>query len=372
MLKLSIDKPYKIYTDNVESGALDQFKDVMSKDWVLRGALMADVHTGYTMPIGGVVETINMISPVFVGYDIGCGVCAQLTSFKKEDVFKHRYAIKDALYNTIPVGQNHNKLPQSWKKFYDIPRSLWYEKMFFEDKGFNQLGTLGGNNHFIEVDYDEEDRIWVTVHSGSRHIGHSVASNYIRLAHPNGKLAEGAYALDVNSPDGKSYIIDLNAALQFALENRRQIVSKTVEVIDKFTNGHAVCDLINRNHNHAESKDGIHWIHRKGATHAEEGMLGVIPGNMKDGSFIVRGKGNSESLYSSSHGAGRVFSRKKAKTMFDVEEVKKDMGDIAANITQATMEESKGAYKNIFEVMDLQKDLVDVLHYIKPIINIKG
>jgi len=369
---LKIEKPCNIYAEVIESGALDQFKDVMSKDWVLRGALMPDVHQGYTMPIGGVVQTLGMISPVFVGYDIGCGVCAQLTTFNKEEVFQLRYKLKEKLYNNIPVGQNHHNRPQIWKEYHTIPKTDWYNKMFWEDKGLHQLGTLGSGNHFLEIAYDEKDRVWVTVHSGSRHIGHSTASYYIRLAHPQGTLAEGAYALDVTTQAGKDYILDLNASLAFALENRKQIVTATIATINQFVKGESAGELINRNHNHAESKDGIHWIHRKGATHAEEGMIGVIPGNMRDGSFIVMGKGNPDSLFSSSHGAGRVYSRKKAKTLFTVEEVELEMGDIAANINAGMLDESPGSYKNIFEVMELQKDLVEIIHHVKPIICIKG
>jgi len=130
-------------------------------------------------------------------------------------------------------------------------------------------------------------------------------------------------------------------------------------------------ELINRNHNHAEEKDGL-WIHRKGATHAEEGMMGVIPGNMRDGSFIVRGKGNPDSLYSSSHGAGRVLGRKAAKRELDVAEFSATMEGIKASVGENTLDESPMAYKNIFDVMNLQDDLVEVVAHIKPMINVKG
>ena len=129
--------------------------------------------------------------------------------------------------------------------------------------------------------------------------------------------------------------------------------------------------LINRNHNHAEEKDGL-WIHRKGATHAEDGMMGVIPGNMRDGSFIVRGKGNPDSLYSSSHGAGRVIGRKQAKRELDLEDFKLTMKGVTAMVGEDTLDESPMAYKDIFEVMRLQADLVDMIHHITPIVNVKG
>ena len=146
------------------------------------------------------------------------------------------------------------------------------------------------------------------------------------------------------------------------------------QAIYKFINASGKASLstmINRNHNHAVEKDGL-WIHRKGATHAEEGMLGVIPGNMRDGSFIVKGRGNKDSLYSSSHGAGRVLGRKEAKRKLSMDEFKDTMKEVTGKIDEDTLDEAPMAYKNIFEVMELQNDLVQVIAYIKPLINIKG
>jgi tRNA-splicing ligase RtcB len=152
------------------------------------------------------------------------------------------------------------------------------------------------------------------------------------------------------------------------------MIRRLIDTIQTFCTGEGDEDgdeLINRNHNHAEEKDGL-WIHRKGATHAELGMLGVIPGNMQDGSFIVQGKGNPESLCSSSHGAGRIKSRKQAKKDISMADFEKQMEGITARVNESVLDEAPGAYKNIHEVMALQKDLVDILHHVKPIINIKG
>ena len=185
---------------------------------------------------------------------------------------------------------------------------------------------------------------------------------------------EGHYGFDVNSLEGKRYINDLTVALDYALENRKlmlDIVNKSVNHTLKSDKKLDWNSLINRNHNHAELKDGL-WIHRKGATHAEEGMLGIIPGNMKDGSFIVEGSGNPDSLCSSSHGAGRVLSRKKAKNTLKLDDFKSTMGDVTANISKHTLDESPMAYKNIFEVMHNQQDLVEIITHVKPIVNIKG
>jgi len=229
-------------------------------------------------------------------------------------------------------------------------------------------------NHFIEIGIDDYDCPWIIIHSGSRGVGHGCATHYMKTAHPNNKAGEGHYGFMVDSDNGKNYIKDLNFCLDFALLNRKVMLRLVVDSIKQLG---IECsgdweNMINRNHNHAESKDGIHWIHRKGATHAENGMLGVIPGNMRDGSFIVRGLGNEDALCSSSHGAGRVLGRRKAKENLDLNEFKDTMEGIVANVDSGTLDESPMAYKNIFDVMRLQDGLVDVITHIKPIINVKG
>jgi tRNA-splicing ligase RtcB len=237
------------------------------------------------------------------------------------------------------------------------------------------LGSLGGGNHFIEIGRDDEDSAWVVIHSGSRGVGHGMATHYMKLAHPEGRAKEGHYGFYVGSHEGQNYIQDLAWSLEFALSNRkemmRRVVNAITEVLDISCYELDFSELINRNHNHAVLRDGL-WIHRKGATHAEDGMMGVIPGNMRDGSFIVRGKGNPDSLYSSSHGAGRVLGRKEAKRVLNVEDFANTMNGVQALVTEDTLDESPFAYKDIFEVMRLQSDLVDVVAHVKPMINIKG
>ena len=178
---------------------------------------------------------------------------------------------------------------------------------------------------------------------------------------------EGQHLFHVDSLEAKAYISDMNYCLEYALENRKKMIYKIVELLG-FPEP---LEFINRNHNHAELKDGL-WIHRKGATHAEKGMMGVIPGNMRDGSFIVKGKGNPDSLCSSSHGAGRVLSRVQAQKTLSLETFKNEMTQVIAKVDAETLDESPFAYKNIFDVMKLQKDLVEIVDYIKPLVNIKG
>lgn len=382
-------KPHTIYgIENIEGAALSQFYDAMKQDFVVRGALMPDAHAGYALPIGAVVATVGKILPSWVGYDIGCGMCALPTLFDRKTVEDNKKAIFDQIYRDVPTGFDHNRESVDWS--YDGPVSKFVkDEIIAKGAPGKQIGTLGGGNHFIEIGHDQNDRIWIIIHSGSRNVGHKIATHYMKIASGDGKAREGHYALDVNSEDGRNYIDDLAFGLCFALDNRRTMLARIVGAIAhacKMPRG-AYGDwnlLINRNHNHAEPKAlaytndfdvgivGQCWVHRKGATHAEEGMLGVIPGNMRDGSFIVRGKGNPDSLFSSSHGAGRVLSRSAAKERLNMDDFKATMTGIQAKVVPGTLDESPFAYKNIFEVMDMQKDLVDVLYHVKPIINIKG
>jgi len=372
----TIQKPYKIFADVnlLDFGAIEQFVDAMKQDFVVRGALMPDAHKGYSLPIGGVVETKGYVVPSYVGFDIGCGMCAVETTFNYDDIQANKQNIYDGIRKAIPVGFNKRDRVSRFASL-DISKCTDSMRRIFDDKnGYRQLGTLGGGNHFIEIGMDENSKIWIIVHSGSRGVGHGCATHYMKKASPTGKASEGHFGFDTESQDGKDYIKDLNWCLDFALMNRMIMVYDIISVIkDCGVDGDGdMLSAINRNHNHAESADGIHWIHRKGATHAEKGMRGVIPGNMKDGSFIVTGLGNEDSLNSSSHGAGRVLGRKKAKETLDIDEFEKCMYGVLANVDISTLDESPMAYKNIFDVMDYQKELVDVDNYVIPLINVKG
>lgn len=368
----TLGKKYRIYAEVLEDAALEQFVQVMAHDAIVQGALMPDAHKGYGLPIGGVVASRDVIFPSFVGYDIGCGMCAVPTSFNREQVESNKKAIFDQIYRDVPTGFSHNEKEVDWT--YDGEISV-VGRGILNEGGRRQLGTLGGGNHFIEIGNDESNRVWIVIHSGSRNVGHRIATHYMKAAAGDGKAREGNYGLAASSDDGKGYIADLAFGLAFALENRLTMVRRIEKSIQRHVAGDVdFGSLINRNHNHAElNAEGL-WVHRKGATHAELGMFGVIPGNMRDGSFVVRGRGNPDSLCSSSHGAGRVMGRKEAERTLDLEVFKAEMAErgIQALVGESTLDESAGAYKNIFEVMALQKDLVDVLHHVRPLINIKG
>ena len=346
------------------------------EDVIVASAIMPDAHFGYGVPIGGVFASKGVIFPSAVGFDIGCGMIAVRTSFQKRDVVDNAKMIWDNIQVMIPVGFNHNQYDQVWNDYDKIEKTDVTNGIFKNRNGFRQLCSLGGGNHFIEIGFDEKDFIWVIIHSGSRGVGHAIATHYMKIA-GGGKAREGYYGLDVNSQDGKDYITDLNFALKFALENRLQMMRKVQTAMGVFCEGEFHWPaLINRNHNHAELENhpefGDVWIHRKGATHAKKTMMGVIPGNMLDGSFVVKGKGNPDSLWSSSHGAGRVLGRRQAKETLNMEDFTEVMDGIVANVDINRLDESPFAYKDIYQVMEDQKDLVDVVRHIKPLINVKG
>jgi tRNA-splicing ligase RtcB len=373
-------KHFKIYGRwNIDSAAVDQINSAMALDCVKAGALMPDAHVGYTLPIGGVVGIKDMIFPSFIGYDLGCGMCAVKTSFNKDSVKSLSKEIFFGIYQNVPVGYKHNAQPVTWRDYKNIPKTDMLDKMFYKKGGFSQLGTLGTGNHFCEIGYDENDVVWFIVHSGSRNVGHSVARHYMREAsflHTGERKAkEGHYGFNIYTTEGNNYLRDMNFCLAFALKNRRIIVQRIENTFkDLGINGDIDWEtLINRNHNHADLnlKTGL-WIHRKGATHAEKDMMGVIPGNMRDGSFIVRGKGNPDSLYSSSHGAGRLLGRRQAKETLALKDFEDTMGNLTAKVSAETLDESPMAYKSIFDVMKEQSDLVDIVHHVRPIINIKA
>lgn len=370
-MQINTDKPYKIFAEALEQEALNQFESAMQQPFVVRGALMPDAHAGYSLPIGAVVATDGVVLPSWVGYDIGCGMCALPTSYNADEVRAKAQAIFDGIYKAVPVGFSHNAGNTEWPEGETLPRSARMQEIF-DKNGLRQLGSLGGGNHFAEVGADETGKIWIVLHSGSRGIGHATASHYMRIASGDGKAREGHFGFPVDSADGQDYIKDLAFCLAFALENRREMMRRIEAVLSAHCTGAGEWGaLINRNHNHAEQKDGL-WIHRKGATHAEAGMMGVIPGNMRDGSFIVRGKGNPDALWSSSHGAGRVLGRKEAKRTLNMESFTEAMAGVVALVTDETLDESPFAYKDIFSVMAQQGDMVEVVAHVRPILNIKG
>jgi len=376
----------KIYAKNLDEATITQYQKVKEELSIVRTSLMSDAHLGYSMPIGGVALTQGVIFPAWIGYDIGCGVSALKIPYTRKDLTEDNLNnIFNQIYRDIPVGFRHRSNKNiliSDSKSNDIVSkgtSIFRQIYVGDEKkhgGARQVGTLGGGNHFIELGYDEEDFIWIIVHSGSRGIGHAVASHYMKLASGDGKAREGNFGFKTDSVLGEHYIKDMNACLDFAYANRFILVSEILRIIVEEVNNLGTIDvnynLINKSHNLAEEIEPGMWLHRKGAASAYKGELCAIPGNMRDGTFIVEGKGNPDSLWSSSHGAGRILGRKQAKRELDVDKFKEEMKDVVAKVGESTLDESPEAYKNIFSVMEAQKDLVEVKHHIKPLLNIKG
>ena len=353
----------------IEPEALKQIYDVASLDIVKKLAIMPDVHAGYDLCIGGVALVEDHISPSFVGYDIGCGMCFVNTGVKKDDMFKtkkEREKIAQEIYRAIPVGKNIRKKPLDYKPFRSASGDKNLTKKV-NDKLFHSLGTLGSGNHFIEIGENLEGNVCITIHSGSRNIGHSIASYYMK---------KGRF-LPLGSAIGQAYLHDMNFALEYALENRLTMMKEILKILgftDKEIKKMIKKNLINENHNHAVITDeGV--LHRKGATPADKGQPGIIPANMKDGVYVTVGLGNEEYLSSASHGAGRVLSRRKAKEIIDLKEFKKvmEMADIVAKVSELTKDEAPFAYKDINQVIKAQQGVViEVVDVVKPVINIKG
>jgi len=344
---------------------------------------MPDCHSGYGMPIGGVLATKGVIVPNAVGVDIGCGMCAVKTSLKgieREALMN----IIDLIKEAVPVGFNHQKTPQ------DIPVFNWpfNAKSVIETEFENakyQLGTLGGGNHFIEIQSDKEGNIWIMVHSGSRNLGKKVADHYNKIAIALNerwysevkKEAELAF-LPIETEQGKQYFEEMKYCVDFALTNRHLIMDRIKQCFTLQIPEVEFGEVINIAHNYArfEHHFGENVIvHRKGATSACLGEIGIIPGSQGTKSYIVRGLGNTESFRSCSHGAGRRMGRKEAQRTLDLETeigIMERQGIIHGIRSTADLDEAVSAYKDIDVVISNERDLVEIVVELHPLAVIKG
>ena len=371
------------YSINTEQEALKQFEDCYSQEFVLAAALMPDAHVGYAAPIGSVLITKGYVVPAWVGFDIGCGLIA--VRIKGKNILEKVKEKKEEIYNQIardiPMGvgeYNSGNITEKTKKEFEELLKKFESKehdknilQFLKTTARKHLGTLGGGNHFIELGFYEKE-LWLIIHSGSRGIGHKVATKYMIKASGSKTDYEKTFPLDVKSQLGKEYLNILDFGLEYALLNRLEISYKVMESIGRVLGEKIKSELwVNKNHNHAIFEKG-EYIHRKGATPAKKDEKGIIPGNMRDGTFLVKGLGNKEFLNSSSHGAGRILSRTSARKNITMEEFKESMQGIRGTISEKTLDEAPMAYKNISEVMEAQKQSVEIIKHIKPIINWKG
>lgn len=371
---------FKIFGEILCGKTLAQMHESMAHDFAVKGALMPDAHAGYSLPIGGVVLTQGVVVPAWVGYDIGCGMRGIRTNIIKDDMTPERLEeIKELVLKAIPMGQNKHTRAGAREHKYEKLSEMFTKKghEIFWSRGLGQLGTLGGGNHFVEIGYDEENWVWICIHSGSRGVGHAIATHYMNAAAREAGVMkgniEGGFPLKVGTPLFNEYYQDMMAALRWSEYNRMLMTEEVMKAMGKVFKDRIVAkQAIDNIHNTANFLVGDQFLHRKGATAANKGELGIIPGNMRDGFFVVKGLGNDESLNSASHGAGRVMSRGEAKQKIDFDEFQKEMEHVVTNVSIHTIDEAPAAYKDIFEVMDSQKDCVEIIHHVKPLLNLKG
>ena len=388
-VKMINDRPVKIWASDVEESAMEQIVNLTKLPFLYHHlAIMPDVHAGMGMPIGGVLATVDAVIPNAVGVDIGCGMCAVKTSWKVENITPDvlRKKIMRGIRKAIPLGKEHHKKAQDenfMPQGHDIDSMTVVSRQYIS--ATKQVGTLGGGNHFIELQRDEEGTLWVMIHSGSRNLGKQVGDYYNRLAatlnerwhsvvNPELRLA----FLPLKTKEFNDYWAEMQYCVDFALSNRRLMMERIKEVLADALPGIEFEPMINIAHNYAawEHHYGKNVIvHRKGATLAREGVVGIIPGSQGTASYIVEGLGNPESFCSCSHGAGRVMSRTKAVQSLSLQdEIKRldDQGIVHAIRTVHDLEEAAGAYKDIEQVINNELDLVKVKTRLLPIAVIKG
>ena len=399
--------PVKSWCENCEEGAVKQAEN-LAKHPVVFGhvALMPDAHQGYGMPIGGVIATDNAVIPAAVGVDIGCGMVATETDIPAERFgdMSFRRAFQEKLKERIPVGEGvSHRETQNWKGFEEytanngMRSNLWPSKL---DR--MNLGTLGGGNHFIELQkstaLDGSDapeggsKVWLMIHSGSRNLGKRIEEHYHKIANRlctrfRVPLADPDLAfLPIEEQDGHNYFTDMLFALRYAKENRRRMMEAMKETVAEFVPEVNFLRSIDIHHNYAACEEHFGkkvFVHRKGATSAKLDEIGIIPGSMGTASYIVRGLGNPDSFMSCSHGAGRRMSRIAASTTLTVEECDQAMDGIVCERWhkyegygkakgRLDLSEAPQAYKDIESVIDAERDLIEPLVRLVPLASLKG
>ena len=388
-VKIINNRPVKIWTNDVEETAMRQIENLTTLPFLHHHlAIMPDVHAGMGMPIGGVLACDGAVIPNAVGVDIGCGMCAVKTNWKMEDLPAHviRKEIMKGIRARIPLGMEHHKEAQDAKY---LPQGHDIDKMEIVKRRqhsiLHEVGTLGGGNHFIELQKDEEGNLWIMIHSGSRNLGKQVGDYYNKIAVSLNEKWHSVVSPEIRLPflphgtrEFGAYWNEMKYCIDFALCNRKLMMERIQEVIADSLKGIEFEPMINIAHNYAAfehhfGKDVI--VHRKGATLAREGVIGIIPGSQGTASYIVEGLGNPDSFCSCSHGAGRVLSRKAAIHTLDMKAEVKNLeakGIIHAIRCQDDMQEASGAYKDIEEVIANESDLVKVKTKLLPIAVIKG
>ncbi len=371
--------PIKLWLDDIDETALTQAKNLANLPFAYKWiAVMPDCHTGFGMPIGGVLAAQEVIVPNAVGVDIGCGMLAVRTDLL-EITPAALHEIIAQIKQVIPVGFKHHLTDQPWSGLDRAPDVGVIQKELASAR--RQLGTLGGGNHFIEIQHGSDGHIWLMIHSGSRNFGLQTATFFHKRAVVScekGKVHlpdRDLSFLSMDTQDGRDYFLAMRYCCDFARANRALMMEKTLEILARVTRGRQL-EAIDIHHNYADLEDHYRravLVHRKGATKASMDMVGIIPGSMGTRSYIVRGLGNPESFESCSHGAGRRMGRKEAIRSLKLEEEQKKLTGILNGLhSRGGLDEAPGAYKDIDVVMRNQKDLVEVTIALTPLASIKG
>jgi tRNA-splicing ligase RtcB (3'-phosphate/5'-hydroxy nucleic acid ligase) len=392
-------RPIKAWTD-VEGDALAQVRNLARLPFIDRHgiALMPDCHLGKGTTVGTVIATDKAIIPAAVGVDIGCGMNAVRLSLQASDLPDSLLSIRRQIERDVPLGAGGSRRKpvalgklssalnqdRGFKRWYGrFAQSRKTDEISLLKKAESQLGTLGSGNHFIELCTDENQDVWVMLHSGSRGIGNMIGSYFIEKARrrmerlsihlPDGDLAWLAEGED----DFDDYVEAVNWAQDYALENRRIMMETTIAALRRHIpiNFTLTQEAINCHHNYVEKETHFGrnlWVTRKGAIRARVDDLGIIPGSMGQRSYIVRGKGELESYCSCSHGAGRKMSRSQARSIFTVADLVQQTKGVECRKDKMVLDEIPSSYKDIDEVMANQTDLVEVVHTLKAVMCVKG
>ncbi len=352
-------------------------------------ALMPDAHLGKGATVGSVIPTLEAIIPAAVGVDIGCGMIAVRTQYDAAELPANRRPLREAVERAVPLSAGHyNRTisPSAAARVAELEAAATtagFDPASYAANWREQLGSLGSGNHFIEVTADEQRRVWLFLHSGSRGVGNRIASNHIAVAQKRAQrdrldLPEPDLAwLDEGTREFDRYIAELRWAQHFALLNREEMMDRVADCLARHMRADSTPRLesVNCHHNFTqrERHGGVDlWVSRKGAIQARRGQDGLIPGSMGTASYVVRGLGNPLSLESSPHGAGRAYSRSKARKTFTRAELEKSMAGIEWRHSDAFLDEIPAAYKDVDVVMRDAADLVEIRHTLRQLVNVKG
>ncbi|WP_213814911.1 RtcB family protein [Glaciihabitans sp. dw_435] len=358
-------------------------------------ALMPDAHPGLGATVGSVIPTLRAVIPAAVGVDIGCGMIAVKTQLTRESLDQKLAAtgstlkdLREQIERAVPLsaGAYNRKIVATAepriRELEELAEKAGFDPASYVGNWRLQLGTLGSGNHFIEASLDEDDTVWLFLHSGSRGVGNKIAQKHIRVAQ---KLMEKwwitlpdndlAYLVE-GTPEFERYVLELGWAQKFALLNREEMMDRVIRQVAELT-GEPIDERerINTHHNFTQKETHFGksvWLSRKGAISAREGELGLIPGSMGTASYVVVGRGNKVALESSPHGAGRTHSRSAARKAFTHDELREAMVGIEYRDTDAFLDEIPAAYKPIDRVMADAAELVSIRHTLRQIVNVKG